>query len=43
MDTYIYFDVIGQYLSVVVQGTEAARFKTNGDLDLHGVVNNNAF
>jgi hypothetical protein len=43
MDTYIYFDVPGQYLSVVVQGVEVARFKPNGDVDLNGTINNNAF
>lgn len=30
-------------LSLYVNGVEMARFKGNGDIDLHGVINNNAF
>ena len=42
-NTQVRFDVPGQYLSAVVQGIEVARFKPNGDVDLHGTINNNAF
>lgn len=37
------FDSVNGWYSYVVKGTEVARLKENGDLDLKGIVNINAF
>ena len=41
--TRIKFDTANNWFSFIVRGIEVGRLKENGDLDVHGTVNENAF
>lgn len=40
---FFVYDSVNKWISFTIKGTEVARLKENGDLDLHGVANDNAF
>ena len=40
---YIVYNAVADYLEVWVNDVEVARIKPNGDIDLNGVKNQNAF
>lgn len=42
-EVFAYYDSQNHWLSLWINGVEQARFKSNGDIDLHGVKVPNAF
>lgn len=42
-EVFAYYDAANHWLSLWINGMEMARFKSNGDIDLHGTKVPNAF
>ena len=40
---YFRYNFANNYIELWVDGVEVARFKANGDIDLHGTLGQNAF
>jgi len=43
LSTYAVYDSTNEYLKIVVRNVEVMRVKPNGDVDVNGSVNQNAF